>query len=160
MDPSMMGGAPPMDPLAAAGGAGPQSVTMEGIRGLLQEMGMGGKGKGKGGAQEALQLEVGQMKRILGMIADSLGIQVPASEAMALPGSAIQQQAAAGDAGGGGDPMAQGGAMGGSPQQSAIQPMEPMQAASPDLAKMGSYRASGMRDKAGALAMALAATRR
>jgi hypothetical protein len=94
----------------------------------------GGGGGGGGGMGEPIKpkidvnVEIMQMKKMMARIADTLGVQMPASEMVATPGDLTQmgmeQQTA-------GDPAA---AAGGG---SAIGTIDPMAGASPEMAQGG-----------------------
>ena len=149
-DPSQGGGAPPggapgasMDPTAGQGGVTPDigNMIQQQVSSALQAQmgGAGGAGgMGGGGGMKPPKIDENvvmlQILKILAKIADALKIPIPASEmvvtqddlkAMAQggPGQAVQQ-----------DQQQSGGQAG----TSAIQPIQPMQAAAP-----------GMGDKAG-----------
>ena len=124
---AMGGGMPPADPAAGAappppgGGADPLQAIMD----KLNQISMGGGGAG--GAEPIkpkidVNVEIMQMKNLLALICDKLGIPVPATSMVATPekltAMAQGQDAANGAA---------------APMQSAISPIEPMQAAAPGM---------------------------
>lgn len=145
-------GAPPADPAAggdpnaapadpAAGGGGDQMGAIMAALGQMQQQimalqqgggaaaggaGAGGTGAAAGGIKPKIDVntEIMQIKHMMAKICDALGIQLSAAEMVATPDKlnqmAAQQQAPAGD------PAA---------AQSAIQPIQPMGAASPQLAQ-------------------------
>lgn len=98
-DPSMMGGGAPPPP-AGGGGGGPDIMMM--IQQAVQQamMGAGGGAAGGGAAGIKPKIDVNvtllQILKILARIADTLGVQIPASEMVAtqgdLTGFAQQQQ--------------------------------------------------------------------
>jgi hypothetical protein len=169
-DPAAMGGAPmggaPMDPAMMGmppegGGGGDPTMIAQAVIQAMQASGMGGGGGGPTGAEPGIKpkidvnVEIMQMKKILARIADTLGIQIPAAEMVATPDDLNQiAEGGAGNAaitpdGGGG------GGMGGS----AIGTINPLQGASPELAKSGvdgePYDGSGLSNLGGkAAAMA------
>jgi hypothetical protein len=122
---AMGGGMPPADPAAGAappmgGGADPLQAIMD----KLNQIGMGG---GAGGGEPIkpkidVNVEIMQMKNLLALICDKLQIPVPATSMVATPekltAMAQGQDAASGVA---------------APMQSAISPIEPMQAAAPGM---------------------------
>lgn len=158
MDPSMAGAAPPMDPSMAggappAGGVDPtminQMVTQAVQQAMAAQGGGGGAAAGGGGMLKPkidVNVEIMQMKKLIARIADSLGVQIPASEMVATPQdltAMAQQSGSGGGAGGGG---------GGS----SIPPIAPIQGASPDAAKQSSHERLGrLGDRAAALAMVI-----
>lgn len=138
-DPAAAGGAPPAggdpmaaggDPMAAAGGGAPPSgpdpmVEIEMLKQQIASMGAGGGGGGMGGAEPIkpkidVNVEIMQIKKMLARVVDSLGIQIPAAE-MTATSTDLTQMAQ----------QQQGAAAGGAPAPSAIQPIQPMQAAAP-----------------------------
>lgn len=118
MDPAMMGGGmPPPPPPSGGGGGGDAGVTAK-LDQLIQLMQGGGAGA-QSGANQAGQLKpkidvnvaIMQMSKMIARIADTLGVQIPASEMIATPNdltSMANKQQAGGqqDAamGGGGPP--------------------------------------------------------
>lgn len=145
-DPMAGGGAPPVDPMAGGGGGDPMAALMPMIQQAVQQAmaanggGAGGGGAGAGGGLKPkidINIEIMQMKKLLARIVDSLGIPVPAQEMVAT------EQDLNAMAQGGGQPGAAAGAGSG---QSAIPPIQPMQAAAPGMGgppKMASVRATG-----------------
>lgn len=130
--------AAPADP--AAGGGGDQMGAIMAALGQMQQQimalqqgggaaaggaGAGGAGAAAGGIKPKIDVntEIMQIKHMMAKICDALGIQLSAAEMVATPDKlnqmAAQQQAPAGE------PAA----------QSAIQPVQPMGAASPQLAQ-------------------------
>ncbi len=115
-----------------------QQQVQAAVAGMAPGGGMGA-GAGAGGIKPKIDQNVVllQILKMLAKISDTLGIHIPASEMVVTPEDlrAMAQggpgAAAAQDQGGGG------GAAGGMPGQSAIKPIEPMQAASPGLATGG-----------------------
>ena len=164
MDPSAAGGcagappgaAPPPggDPSGGGGGGAPPpppppdtGAIVQQVMQLIQSQGgMGGGGGGMEPIKPKIDVNVTllQILKILAKIADTLGVQIPASEMVAtqsdLTNFGMQQQtgAAGGPAGGAGG-------AGGAGPGSAISPIQPMQGASPQLAggKSASYAAEG-----------------
>lgn len=147
-DPSGGGGAPPpaMDPSAGGGGGGGidpaqlQAIVMPMIQQAMQQGG-GGAGGGAGGAAGGIKpkidvnVELMQIKNILAKIADALGVQIPAQDMVATP-EKLQAMA-----GGGATTDPSGGQPAGGQGQSAIQPIQPMQAAAPGMGKQGNDKA-------------------
>ena len=173
MDPSMMGGGgggmPPMDPSMMGGG--PPPLSREEVQAMIQQAvaaGGGGAAAGAGGAAAGglkpkidVNVEIMQLKNMISKLIDAMGIPVPTQEMVATPEklTAMAQGAAPGGAAGG----AGGGAAAGG--GSAIAPIDPMQAASPSLAKAGQLgdayaqtadRCSKLSGKAAAMADILA----
>lgn len=149
MDPSMMGGggAPPPAP-AGGGGGGGDPILQQILQKLTMLEPAGGAG-GAGGAAGGIKPKVDvnavllQILKILARIADSLGVQIPASEMV--PGQQDMQQLAQattqGTAMPGMDPTAQAGGAGGA---GAIPPIPPMQGSGvPGGEKVGTYREPG-----------------
>lgn len=157
MDPAMMGGAPPMDPAAmgaappmppmpeaplpggdpaAAGGGGGGSLTEEGLRRVLTEvMGQGGGGAGGAGGAKKPKVDPGaemhQIKLMLLTLFETMQLPIP-PDALRSPEESGQ---AAGGGGGGGGESSGGGGGGEKKEKSAIQPIQPLQGASPQMAK-------------------------
>lgn len=132
---------PPMDP-AAAGGAGGEVPPDTGggidpmlIRSIVQEVmaatGGGAGGAGGAGGEKKMKVDVNQeiyqVKKLLVMIAEAMELPIPASMLLGDPAQdphVPPEQAAQ-------DPMSS------AAQNSAIQPIQPMGAASPALAGGG-----------------------
>ncbi len=159
MDPAMMGGAPPMDPAMAGGGGMPPGPDIQTMITQAVQTAMGGAGGGAaggamgGGAGIKPKIDVNvvmlQILKILARIADALGVQIPASEMVAGPADLGQLAS-----------QSQGGApAGGGAGGSAIQPIQPMQGASPQMAggKTASWSdiwtRNSLEDSANALAL-------
>lgn len=144
-DPAAAGGMPPGgDPMAAAMGGGDPAAAggappgdpridqlMQMVQQMQQQQAAGGGGGAAGGVEPIkpkidVNVEIMQMKKMMARIADSLGVQIPASEMVATPqdltqmGMQSQQGGAAGGAGGAG-----------AAPTSAISPIEAMQPAMP-----------------------------
>ena len=130
MDPAMMGGPPMEDPMAAI-----QPMIDQAVQAAMASQG-GGMGGGAMGGEGQIKpkidvnIEIMQIKKILAKISDALGIQIPAADMVATPEdlTAMAQGNSAGA-----------GAMAGEGGPSAIKPIEPMGAAMPGPAKMGSW---------------------
>jgi hypothetical protein len=162
-DPSAGGG----DPAAAGGaaggggGGGGGGLDMSALQQMIQstvqqsmQMGGGMGGGAAGAGKNALTPKIDekavmlQMLKILARIADHLQIPIPASE-MVVNQNDMMGLAQASSTGGpmpGMDPSAGGGAQqggGAAGGGSSIAPVQPMQGASPALAKQGSARQSG-----------------
>jgi hypothetical protein len=138
-DPAAMAGG--MDPMAAGmgpppgeemGGGGDTAGLEMRLAALEQQLAAGGGAAGAGGVEPIkpkidVNVEIMQMKKLLARMADALGVQIPAAEMVATPDDltqmANQEQQAGGAGGAGASPT------------SAIPPIEPMQGASPSLAK-------------------------
>lgn len=162
-DPAMGGG----DPAAQGGGAPPQGgggggdpmaalqpMIQQMVQQQMQQMGGGAGGGGAGGQGAAsgaplkpkidVNVELMQIKNMIAMLCDKLGVQIPAQDMVATPDKLMamsQGQSTASGAGGaaGGAGGAGGGAIGGMP------PMDPMAGAGvPGGEKTGSYRANGI----------------
>lgn len=134
------GAPPPTDPAAAGGGGGGPDPMLQAIMDKLNTLGSGGGAGGAGagaGAMKPLKVDepavLVQILKLLARIADALKIPIPASEMVANQAD-VQQLAMANQAGSpmpGADPTAQAGGGGGG--QSAIPPIEPLQAAAPGM---------------------------
>lgn len=157
-DPSGGGGAPPGgDPSMGGGGAPPPgpppggsdptagvSAPTSDLSTMIQQQvqtALGAMGGGAGGAGGAMGMKAPkidenvvmlQILKILAKISDHLGIAIPASEMVV-----TQQDLQAMAQGGPGQAAVQSEQRAGN---SSIQPISPMQGASPDLAKMGHDR--------------------
>lgn len=139
-DPAAMGGMPPggggmppgapSDPTAGMGGQMPDLSSM--IKQQVQAA-MGGMQGQNGQIKPKIDENVVllQVLKILAKIADALGVNIPASEMVVTPED-LQQMAQGGPGYAAMTPDQGGGAGAGN---SAIKPIEPMQGASPDLAK-------------------------
>lgn len=148
------GGAPPMgDPNAAAQPA-PAPGGMPNLGMFDPSGGAGAMGGGMGGGMpsagpqklkpeqmmQMLDFRLYNMQQQLTAIMNSMGIQLPPGALVLPPGSAVAPPAEAALPGGPQDPTAQGGAPAGGQApggDSAIQPIQPMQGASPELAAGG-----------------------
>lgn len=147
-DPSQGGGMPPPPPGGGGGGPDPMSAILQKLTSLEQNMAGAGGAGGAGGAIKPkvdVNMVMLQILKILARIADSLGVQIPASEMV--PGQAdIQQLAQATQTGQplpGSDPTAQ---AGGQAPAGAIPPVPPMQPSGvpgQGVEKGGSYREQG-----------------
>lgn len=136
MDPAMMGGAPPMDPSLAgaappAGGGG-GGMTPEDVKAIVQEvMAQQGAGGQQGGGEKKMKVDVNQeiyqIKKLLALMAEELGIPVPPTLLLGDPA----QDPHIPDSEAAKDPLS---AASASQPKSAIPPIEPMPAASPALA--------------------------
>lgn len=127
MDPSMMGGAP------SAGGGGGDPALEARLAALEQQLAAGGGGAGgaAGGVEPVkpkidVNVEILRMSKMIARIADAMGVHIPAHEMIAtqndLTQAAMQSQNEPMGAGAGG---------------SAIQPVAPMDGASPAMAMGG-----------------------
>ncbi|MDA1189971.1 MAG: hypothetical protein O2854_09915 [Chloroflexi bacterium] len=138
MDPSMGGGAPPMDPAMAGGGGAPpmggggdplamlQPMIQQAVQAAMASQGGGAGGAGGGGGIKPkidVNVEMMQIKKMLAHIMDGLQIPMPASQMVATSDDLNAMAANPGE-----DPTA-----GGAPGGSAIAPIQPMQAAAPDM---------------------------
>ena len=137
MDPSMMGGAPPMDP-SMMGGAPPMGGGMPPGGGtspdqLMQQVAAGANA-GAAGGKPAIKVDQNmvmlQMLKLLARIADASGVKITASDMVVTPED-VSQMAQGGPGYAAATPDGGGGAEGGG--ASAIPPIEPMQAAAPDM---------------------------
>ena len=137
-DPMAAGGAPPPGGDPMAGGGDPMAALQPMIQQAVQQA-MASQGGGAGGAPgEAaikpkidINIEVMQMKKLLAKLCDAMGVQIPAADMVATPED-LTQMAQGGPGMAASTPDTGGGAGG-----SAISPIEPMQAASPELAMGG-----------------------
>lgn len=162
-DPSAGGGMPPGgDPSGGAGGMPPggaggagsdptagiqapssditsliQQQVQAAVAGMTPGGGMGA-GAGAGGIKPKIDQNVVllQILKMLAKISDTLGIHIPASEMVVTPED-LRAMAQGGPGAAAAQDQGGGGAAGGMPGQSAIKPIEPMQAASPGLAAGG-----------------------
>lgn len=166
------GGAPPMgDPNAAAQPApmpgGMPNLGMFDPSGGAAAMGQAGMGGGMPSAgpqklkpeqmMQMLDFRLYNMQQQLTAIMNSMGVQLPPGALVLPPGSAVAPPAEAALPGGPQDPTTQGGAPAGGQApggDSAIQPIQPMQGASPELAAGGQEKAS-LHIQAGATAALL-----
>ncbi len=109
-----------------------QQMINQAVQQAMMQQGGGGGAAGSGAAglkpKIDVNVEIMQMKHLLAKICDSMGIHVPAQDMVATADklNAMAQGQPTQSAGGGAQ---QGG--------SAIQPVQPMQAAAPGLAKQG-----------------------
>lgn len=159
------GGAPPADPAAAGGGPNPMDMIQQQMQQMQQQMMQmqgGGAAGGMGGPmgaaktnkqdqQAAVSMDMFVIKKLLFMMCNSMGIEIPPSlldgpnrdpntgavMPPGTPGSTSDPQVMQQDVG----QQQQGGAGGeggGQEQQSAIPPIQPMQGAMPQQGKTAS----------------------
>lgn len=135
-DPAAMGGAPPPPP-EGGGGMDPmmiQQMVQQAVQQAMAGQGGGGGGAGGGGALKPkvdVNVTLLQILKIVTRMAEAQGVEIPPSE-MVPDMTSVNQLAQMSQSG---DFSGAGGGAGGGQQQSAIPPIEPMQAAGPAMGK-------------------------